>query len=109
MAAQEQKTTFKGTEAAFNVPPNVPDILIDGVEGALGINGVLRVNLVRFRLDPTQNSGIRDVVATLSMSKDTANAVLKALARILSTQGMLASDVELNAGPVPSDDADGEA
>src|SRR5262249_20168417 len=82
----------QGSEAEFVVPDQVPDIAIDGFEGALGINGLLRLNLVRFRFVPGDEKSVREVIATLTMSSVTANAFAVALLDALNKQGMLAGD-----------------
>lgn len=80
----------RGAEAAFVTPDQVPDMAIDGFEGALSVNGLLRLNLVRFRMVPNGGKTVREIVGTLTMSSATANSFAVALLDALKKQGMLA-------------------
>jgi hypothetical protein len=82
----------RGADAGFVVPDQVPDIAIDGFEGALTVNGLLRLNLVRFRLLPGVGKTVREVIATLTMSGSTANSFAVGLLDALNRHGMLAEE-----------------
>ena len=82
----------RGADTAFVVPDRVPDLAVDGFEGALVVNGLLRLNLIRFRAVPGGKT-VREVVSTLTMSATTANSFAVALVDALNKHGALADDV----------------
>jgi hypothetical protein len=84
----------RGADTAFVIPDQVPDLAVDGFEGALVVNGLLRLNLVRFRAVPG-GKAVREVVTTLTMSATTANAFAVALVDALNKHGALADDVSV--------------
>jgi hypothetical protein len=90
---------WSGRDAKFVIPEVIPDIAIDGFEGAIGVNGIIRINLVRFRGNPGTSEIVREVVSTLSMSSATANSFLSAFATALAQHGMLGDNVSVMAAP----------
>jgi hypothetical protein len=95
---KEDAQTFKGVDAEFVSPDSPPDICIDGMEGAIGVNGVLRLTLVRFRYDPNRAASVREVVATLSMSQETANLFAIGLVATLEQHGMASQRIQKTGG-----------
>lgn len=76
MVEKEQSSAPQTGEALSEEGPfkgftEAPDLLVDGFQGVIMRNGIVRLNLFTINIDPNDFSTYRKVVATLSMSLPT--------------------------------------
>lgn len=76
------------TDTRIALTPGFPDLAIDGFQGTVNVNGMVRLTLYRVRYDPLKEDAVRDIVGTLSMTEKAAASFSLALADALDQHGI---------------------
>lgn len=68
------------TDLELRAPAGIPDWTIDGYQGIAEVGSLVRLNLFRIRADPATSSAVKEVVGTLTMTRETVASFARALA-----------------------------